>query len=279
MRLGQTKARTDSDDSRWGYILGWILTPLQLIVFSAVLCIFHPLQMLARVFGYQAHKKTVDYMCLFLLASLRIVGTKYKMVRKHEIPAGVPIVFVSNHQSMYDIPIYSWFFKEFHCKFIAKIELGKNLPSVSYNLRHGGSILIDRSNPRQALPEIKKFGQYIEQNRYAACIFTEGTRARTGIMRHFKPSGFTAMLKEMPSAVVVPVVIDGSWKLLRHKLRPIPFGTLVCFTSLAPIHQHELSAQEILAQAEQAIRSELGCFADGDLAAQQGQVESAATLK
>jgi len=36
---------------------------------------------------------------------------------------------------------YFWTYKP---KFISKIELGKGIPSVSYNLRHGGAALIDR---------------------------------------------------------------------------------------------------------------------------------------
>jgi 1-acyl-sn-glycerol-3-phosphate acyltransferase len=46
--------------------------------------------------------------------------------------------------------------RDFHCKFVSKKELGKGIPSVSYNLRHGGSALIDRKDPKQAIPEIKK---------------------------------------------------------------------------------------------------------------------------
>jgi 1-acyl-sn-glycerol-3-phosphate acyltransferase len=36
--------------------------------------------------------------------------------------------------------------------------LGKGIPSVSFNLRHGGSALIDRKDSKQAIPEIIKLG-------------------------------------------------------------------------------------------------------------------------
>ena len=39
---------------------------------------------------------------------------------------------------------------------LVKLSLVKEFQSVSYNLRHGGSALIDRKDPKQALPEIKK---------------------------------------------------------------------------------------------------------------------------
>ena len=48
---------------------------------------------------------------------------------------------------MYDISPIMWYLRKHHVKFVAKKELGKGIPSVSYNLRHGGSILIDRKKP------------------------------------------------------------------------------------------------------------------------------------
>jgi 1-acyl-sn-glycerol-3-phosphate acyltransferase len=42
--------------------------------------------------------------------------------------------------------------RRFHCKFVSKKELGRI--HISFNLRHGGSVLIDR-DPKQAIPAIK----------------------------------------------------------------------------------------------------------------------------
>ena len=50
--------------------------------------------------------------------------------------------------------------RQFHPKFISKKELGKGIPSVSFNLRHGGSALIDRKNPMQAVEAIRKLALY-----------------------------------------------------------------------------------------------------------------------
>jgi 1-acyl-sn-glycerol-3-phosphate acyltransferase len=72
------------------------------------------------------------------------------------VPKNVPIIFVSNHQSMYDIIAMIWFLRRFHCKFVSKKEL-EGIPSIS-NLRHGGSALIDRKDPKQAIPAIKGLG-------------------------------------------------------------------------------------------------------------------------
>ena len=75
------------------------------------------------------------------------LGTRIVFNLKAELPVRRSIIFVVNHQSTYDIPPIIWHLRKFHPKFISKIELGKGIPSVSFNLRHGGSVLIDRKKP------------------------------------------------------------------------------------------------------------------------------------
>jgi 1-acyl-sn-glycerol-3-phosphate acyltransferase len=84
-----------------------------------------------------------------------LLGTSYKFENVERVPKNVPIIFVSNHQSMYDIIAMIWFLRRFHCKFVSKKELGKVF-QVFFNLRHGGSALIDRKEP--AIPAIKGLG-------------------------------------------------------------------------------------------------------------------------
>ena len=178
--------------------ISWLLTPLHLASFMAVLLIFHVAQVLALPFGYAAHKRVVDYLNLGVLASLKIIGTRIVFSCEHALPADVPLVIVANHQSMYDIPMLGWVFRNHHPKFVAKIELARGLPSISYNLRHGGSVLIDRSDARGAMRAIQKFGKVVEEHRYAACIFPEGTRARDGVMKEFNLAGLLTLIRATP---------------------------------------------------------------------------------
>ncbi len=237
--------------------LGWVLTLPQLAAFAAVLLLFHPLQVIARVFGYGAHKRVVDWLNLSLLQSLRLVGTHIELDCSQPLPAGRPLLVVSNHQSMYDIPLLGWVFRRHHPKFVAKAELGRGLPSVSYNLRHGGSVLIDRSDPRQSLPALAGFGDYIETHGYTACIFPEGTRARDGAMKPFNAAGFRQLLRSLPTALIVPVAIEGSWELVRYGMRPIPFGVRLRCTVLPPLEQDGRPARDLLGVAEDRIRDRL----------------------
>ncbi len=234
--------------------IGWLLTPLHLVLFMAVLLVFHVAQVLALPFGYAAHKRVVDYLNFCVLASLKVVGTRIELHREHELPTDTPLIVVANHQSMYDIPMLGWAFRNHHPKYVAKIELGKGVPSISYNLRHGGSVLIDRSDPRAAMRAIQKFGKQVEEHRYAACIFPEGTRARGGVMKAFNPAGLMMLMRATPSATIVPVAIDGSWELMRYRMRPIPFGVRVKCMVLAPISPQEQSVKAVISVVENRIR-------------------------
>lgn len=171
------------------------------------------------------------------------------------IPEGKPLIFVSNHQSLFDIMGFVWFFRKFHPKFVSKIELGKHIPSISYNLNHGGSVLIDRKNPKQALPAIKKLGEYIETNSRSAVIFPEGTRSKTGKPKRFSPNGLKILCKYAPSAYVVPVTINDSWKMFQYGSFPLGLGNRLTFTVHPPLKVSEYDFETLLEKSEQAVVS------------------------
>ena len=217
-------------------LISYPLTIIYAFAFLLTIVIFHPIQAFCyRVFGYEALKKSVDALQFCLMRCLNILGTRFTFDNPHDIPTNQPIIIVSNHQSMYDISPLMWYMRKHHPKFISKIELGKGIPSVSYNLRHGGSCLIDRKNPRQSLPAIMKFGEYIEETKRAAVIFPEGTRSVDGYPKPFQTKGLEILLKKIPSAMVVPITINNSWKTLRYGKFPMGLGTHIKFTVHKPI--------------------------------------------
>jgi 1-acyl-sn-glycerol-3-phosphate acyltransferase len=235
-------------------LISYPISIIYYLCFGLTLVIFHPIQWVCfRIFGYQAHKKSVDYLNLFLVGCTRIVGTTYKFTNVETVPKGVPIIFVSNHQSMYDIIAMIWFLRRFHCKFVSKKELGKGIPSVSYNLRNGGSALIDRKDPKQAIPEIKKLGDYIEANNRSAVIFPEGTRSKTGQPKPFSQTGLKILCKSAPSAYVVPVSINNSWKMVKFGFFPLGLGNRLTFVMHKPLKVSEYDFNDLIEKAESAV--------------------------
>lgn len=234
--------------------ISYPLSFIAMLMFLLALVIFHPIQWICfNLIGYQAHKKSVDYLNLILLRISHLLGTTYKVENRGAIPEGVPIIFVANHQSLYDIIAMIWFLRKFHPKFVSKKELGKNIPSVSYNLRHGGSVLIDRKDPKQAVPTIKILSEYIELHKRSAVIFPEGTRSKTGVPKEFSQTGLKILCKYAPSAYVVPVSINNSWKLFKYGFFPLGIGNRLTFTIHKPLSVKDLSFDEIMKQTEQAI--------------------------
>src|SRR5690606_10867228 len=119
-------------------VIGYILSPIHYLAFGFFLLLFHPLQWLSlKLGGYSAHKKTVDIFNLFLISSYYLLGNNVHFTQRFDLPTDRPILFISNHQSMYDIPPLIFFLRKHHAKFISKIELTKGIPSISFNLKHG----------------------------------------------------------------------------------------------------------------------------------------------
>jgi 1-acyl-sn-glycerol-3-phosphate acyltransferase len=198
-------------------LLAYPLSVLYYFSFGSFLIVFHGLQWLAFYgLGYTAHKSTLDLLNFFILRCLNLLGTRIVFDLKAELPVRRSIIFVVNHQSTYDIPPIIWHLRKFHPKFISKIELGKGIPSVSFNLRHGGSVLIDRKKPKLALNQIKAFGKRLYKKNHSAVIFPEGTRSKNGKPKKFQKSGLLCLFETMPEAVVVPISVGNSWKFGTH---------------------------------------------------------------
>jgi 1-acyl-sn-glycerol-3-phosphate acyltransferase len=235
-------------------LLAYPLTVLHFICFGIALVIFHAIQWFCfNVLGYKAHKISVMHLQFWTMRCLNILGTRFTFTNPHEIDVNQPLIMVANHQSMYDIPPLMWYMRKHHPKFISKKELGKGIPSVSYNLRHGGSVLIDRNKPLQSIKAIEEFAQRIEKNNWAAVIFPEGTRSKTGKPRPFKTKGLITLFNNMPNAVVVPISINNSWKTLRYGKFPMGLGAHITFKVHKPLRVDEHEQNALVKQIEQTI--------------------------
>lgn len=237
-------------------VLGYFLTPIFYLCFGLSLIIFHPIQWLCLKFGgYSAHKKSVDILNGLLVACNYTLFNRTQFIDNKNLPLGRPIVFVANHQSTYDIPPMIYFLRRFHAKFISKVELlTAGIPSISFNLKHGGAANIDRKDPKQSIAEILKLANNMKQHNWSAFIFPEGTRTKTGKMKSFSVGGIATLLKKNPNALVVPVAINGSYKMVEYGSFPLRPFTHMTWEVLDPIDITGLNPEEIVKKAEDAIR-------------------------
>jgi 1-acyl-sn-glycerol-3-phosphate acyltransferase len=239
-------------------LFGYILSPVFYLLFFVTLLIFQPIQWLCyRLSGYKAHKASVDALNFFLTYLQFFLGNSITFINNQELPVNRPIIFIANHQSMYDIPGIIWFLRKHHVKFISKIELTKGIPSISFNLKYGGGANIDRKDNKQSISEIIKLGRRMHENNWSALIFAEGTRAKDGRMKRFHLGGIATLMKINPNALVVPIAIENSWKVVQYGTYPLSTGEDIRWTVLPAVNTEGKSLEEITLAAENAIREKL----------------------
>ncbi|MCI5066540.1 1-acyl-sn-glycerol-3-phosphate acyltransferase [bacterium] len=239
-------------------IRAWLLSVLHIVLFVGNLLAFHLPLVVARIFGRKAMDTVLSYHCLMHLKNIELTGANFTILgTEHLPPVGTPIILVSNHQAMYDIPLIMWHLRHHFPKFIAKRELQRRLPSISFALRNGEHLIIDRSSRRRSLEEISNYGAAAEQKGGTVCIFPEGTRSATGETRPFKLGGFATLAAAMPSAVIIPVTLDGTGEVVRDNLLPVHPDANVLLRFSPPLNRAEKDPKELLSEAEQTIRAVL----------------------
>jgi 1-acyl-sn-glycerol-3-phosphate acyltransferase len=239
-------------------VTDWLFTTPFLVAFGLILAVFDPLQRVARLFGPRPHEIVVGLLQTSLINAFRLCGTTLEVQRSLEVKPWTPYLVVANHQSMFDVPIFGALLFTNFPKYVAKRSLARWIPSISYNLRRGGNAVIDRGDSDQSLAAIRELGSRVRERGVSAVIFPEGTRARGGILGTFRPRGTLELFRSAPEIPVVPVAIDGSWKLLRHNMLPVPFGIRVRVYIGAPIHRASgEDGENLLGRVEAEIRAAL----------------------
>ena len=238
-------------------IVSYIFSSIFGLVFYLILLIFHPLQWLGLKVGYQAHKNVVDVLNWFLTRSLLLIGNTVHFKKHDTIPENTTIIFVANHQSLFDIPPMIWSLRKHHPKFVSKIELGKGIPSVSFNLKHGGAALINRKDPAQALRELENFGKRIHDNTWSAVIFPEGTRSRDGKPKKFSLNGIKMIVKYNPEAYIVPISINNSWRVYKYGKFPLGMFNRITVETHKPIPLKNADLETVFNEMETTIKEHI----------------------
>lgn len=180
------------------------------------------------------HKVTALWSRLLVVLS----GSKVEVIGEENLPEG-PVLYVSNHQSNFDIPIFISYINR-PKGFIAKVELTK-LPFVASWMRQMKCVFMDRKDIRQSITAINQGAEYLKQG-YSMIIFPEGTRSSKKEMGEFKAGSFKLAVKS--GVPIVPVAINGSYNIM-EKGSFIIKPAKVQINILKPIYVSELSKEEV----------------------------------
>jgi 1-acyl-sn-glycerol-3-phosphate acyltransferase len=163
--------------------------------------------------GYFAHWCARTWSRLILATT----GVRVEVVGLDRLDRDTTYVFVSNHQSIYDIPILFWSLP-YQLRIIAKESLG-NFPFLGWHLRRTGHMLVDRRRPDRT--RIFGWASRLTSNGLCLIVFPEGTRSRDGRVGRFKGGSFYLALEA--GLPVVPVSVVGSRHvMLKGRLATYP---------------------------------------------------------
>jgi 1-acyl-sn-glycerol-3-phosphate acyltransferase len=163
--------------------------------------------------GYFAHWCARTWSRLILVTT----GVHVRVEGLERLVPGRTYVFVSNHQSIYDIPILFWSLP-FQLRIIAKESLGR-FPFLGWHLRRTGHMLVDRAHPDKNA--IFSWASSLTSKGLSLIVFPEGTRSRDGRVNTFKGGSFHLALEA--GLPIVPLSVIGSRHvMLKGRLATYP---------------------------------------------------------
>ncbi len=143
-------------------------------------------------------------------ALVKFAGVTVSTRGNEKIPSG-SVLFVSNHQGNFDIPLLLGYVEKPKA-FIAKIELLK-FPLIRTWMTHMKCVFMDRSDVRQSLKVINQAADHLKEG-YSMVIFPEGTRSKGENLGEFKAGSLKLALKA--KVPIVPITISGSYKIMEQ---------------------------------------------------------------
>jgi 1-acyl-sn-glycerol-3-phosphate acyltransferase len=156
---------------------------------------------------------------------LRAARTPVVVEGLENIPRDQPVMYASNHSSMFDIWALFATLPD-SVRFVAKQELFK-IPLLGRAMRAAGHIPIDRAARKKAFEAYDEAARLIKRG-VTPVVFPEGTRSRTGELLPFKNAPFgLAIAAQVP---IIPIYVHNTFEILPKgawHLRPRPIRLLI----------------------------------------------------
>jgi len=180
-------------------------------------------------------------------------GVKVRVQGLERLDPHKAYLFMSNHQSQFDILALMSVLEAFQLRWVAKRELRK-VPVLGLCMQRTHQILVDRESRAQAVATIRRVKELLQAG-ISVLFFPEGTRSKDGQLLPFKPGGFAVAIET--KVPVVPVTIKGSRAIMPSGDWKVRAGAIEIIVS-EPIHidpqvNKKMAREELLRRVQQAI--------------------------
>ena len=230
-----------------------MLSLLYYITVAVVAIVLYTLSWVAFVLCYPFDKRRVVVHTISKWITDVTFGLPPRMGRdvigKENIDPKQPYVMVLNHNSMIDI--MSPYVLPLVFKWVSKREVYK-IPRVGRLLFMHGDIVINRSNPKEAMRFVHEQGLKWLKKGASVAIFPEGTRSKDGEIHSFKAGAF--ILAKEAGVPILPVVVEGTNNMLKgHWMN---WRNRITITVLPPISKERVEQEpikDVMAEVHEAM--------------------------
>lgn len=212
------------------------------VIFVVIYCIISIPLLLIMTLVRKFNPVTAEmFMLRVVQGAFRIIlficGTKITVLGRENIPEDEAVLFVGNHQSLFDI-VTSYCHMKNRCGYIAKDNLA-HIPLLSWNMRFLLCLFLDRNDLKKGLETIKQAIEYIKQG-ISVFIFPEGTRNKSGdetALNEFHRGSFK--MAQRTGCSIVPVSFNNTASIFEAQFprvkpahiiieygKPVPYGSL-----------------------------------------------------
>lgn len=200
-----------------------------ILIVLFLLCFFIisiPLYLIEEIIGHFDIKKkerssfrivTFAFRCISWLA-----GTRLIVKGRENVPTDIPVLYVSNHRSYFDI-VTLYPLTNNTTGFVAKKEMEK-FPFVHRWMMYMNCQFLDRDNIKAGLKTILDCIATVK-NGCSICIFPEGTRTPGDEMLEFKEGSFK--IAEKSGCPIIPVAITNTESIFENHMPFVKASTVV----------------------------------------------------
>jgi 1-acyl-sn-glycerol-3-phosphate acyltransferase len=194
--------------------------PATAVLASTMISCELPLRAIDKLLGREALVDAGHLLARVMWQAFALTGAKLEVVGREHIDPNARYLIVANHQGFSDVIVIATALRELEPRYVAKRELARGWPSISFLITGSGSAVIDRKQPEAAIAEIERLGRDARREGWNVAIFPEGTRAKDGVARTWKVRGTKALLDATGPVKVLPVSLVGGSELFTHSGLP-----------------------------------------------------------